>query len=247
MLQRDPVKRVQGKRRKSRDPIAQHPIGMLKGQHPLGLGPCRFDRVRRAPMRRHRLTRPWRAGLVCGAITDSENKIKGRRIGALELRHILRTQAVDVIALGLQHLHGQRVQLGLRLGASRKHREPITRDLAQDRFGKNRTGGIPGADEQDTVLAIGCHGNVSEIVHDGGGRAQIRPTKAAIDPQRRGHGVDTRKISAIAQRGAAAGAGDQPRLKQIGQIGAERVGLERQHRGDLTCGQQVGMTPDQQA
>ena len=64
------------------------------------------------------------------------------------------------MVLLLEHLYREGVQCGLWPRACGVDVETVPREVTQDAFGKDRPGGVAGADEQDVELVVG-HGSVS--------------------------------------------------------------------------------------
>jgi hypothetical protein len=62
-------------------------------------------------VRRHRLARPDWTGFARGGVADREDEIQFRRAGAGELVPTLRPEAVGRIAVSLESLERQRVDL----------------------------------------------------------------------------------------------------------------------------------------
>jgi hypothetical protein len=54
----------------------QQTVGILKHEGNFGLGASSFGGIGDAPMRRRRLSRPYRAQFACGVVANSENKIE---------------------------------------------------------------------------------------------------------------------------------------------------------------------------
>src|SRR5580692_4216745 len=84
VLQRQLVQRAQRKRREDRDTLMQHAISILERKRDFGFSPLSLRRIGNAPMRRHWLTRPHRAGFASRVVANSESKIERRRAGLCE-------------------------------------------------------------------------------------------------------------------------------------------------------------------
>jgi hypothetical protein len=113
-----------------------------------------FGRVFNAPMRRHRLAGPYRAGLASGVVANRENEIHHGCIGACEFLPTLRTQIIDRVIENLENLDRKRIDCPLRLAAGGEGAEVAAAVFAQDRFRKNRTGAVSGAQEENVVDAL---------------------------------------------------------------------------------------------
>jgi hypothetical protein len=122
---------------------------------------------------------PRRAFLVRGAVAHREDEIEVRRVGTVKLRDVLGPEPRDVVALVLEDLHGEGVQLGLRFRAGGMHIEPAAAEVPQQRFGENRPGGISGANEEH-AKGVGGHRIDSGVLEGVQGRAQIGPSATAI-------------------------------------------------------------------
>jgi hypothetical protein len=121
--------------------------------------------------------------------------------------------------------------------------EPAAAKLPQERLGKDRAGGIAGADEQHAELVVG-HG-VAPVF---GWRSSVgtgRAAPAAIVEQvadRPAHGVHVRRIE---QRGAGPFLRHEPHLHQVGQVVGQRAALQVERPRDVTGRQPVGKPPHQ--
>ena len=80
-LQREPVKRADGKGGEDGDAIVQHAEGLREGEPPFCFRSCRSCRIRYTPMGGHRLAGPDGARFVRGVVADGEDEIHSWRIG----------------------------------------------------------------------------------------------------------------------------------------------------------------------
>src|SRR3974390_1207179 len=76
LLEREHVERTQWQTGENRNSIVEHAVGVSEGKADFGLVPGRRCGVGQAPMRRHRLPRPHRAGLRCCIVTQREYEIE---------------------------------------------------------------------------------------------------------------------------------------------------------------------------
>src|SRR5581483_11335360 len=75
------------------DAVAQLARRLREGQGDFGLAACRLRGIGDAPVRCHRLAVPDRTDFAGGVVTDGEDEIERRRIGAVELVPGFRTEA----------------------------------------------------------------------------------------------------------------------------------------------------------
>ena len=157
LLQRELVDRVHRQAGEDRDAIVQHAIGLGEGEMLLRLGAFDRGRVGHAPMRRHRLARPDRAGFAGGVVADREDEVHLGRAGRGELVPVLRAGEGRVVVEALQQLERIGMDLALGMRAGRERLEPAGADAVEDRLGDDRARRIAGAQEQDVEDLI-AHG-----------------------------------------------------------------------------------------
>ncbi len=116
-------------------------------------------RVFDTPMRRHRMTDPYRAGFAVRAITDGEDEIHFGRAWLCEDVPALRREASRRIAECVQFLQGMRIDFALWLTARGESPEAPAPFLVEDGFGENGTCGVARAQEEHVVGLVG-HGRV---------------------------------------------------------------------------------------
>src|SRR5262249_53228951 len=97
------------------DSLMQHAIGIFESQRDLSRRACGFSRIGNAPMRGHRLARPYRTGLARRVIADREHKIERRGPPRREIGPPLRTESRCIKAETLQEPNGFRVDAPLGL------------------------------------------------------------------------------------------------------------------------------------
>src|SRR6516165_6497060 len=123
LLQCEFVDGTDRKANKNRDTIVEHAECLRKGKADFGLVASSCSRIGNAPMRRHRLTRPHWAYLLCRVVADRENKIKLRGLRARELRPTLRATSADVVIQLAQEIDGIGMDMALRMASRREGTE----------------------------------------------------------------------------------------------------------------------------
>ena len=149
LLQRQLVDRVHRQADEDRDAVVEHAVGIGEGEMLLGLGAFHGGRVRHAPMRRHRLARPDRAGFVRRVVADREDEIHLGRARSREFVPALRAGEGGIVVEALQKLECIGMHLAFGMRAGRKRLEPAGADPVEDRFGDNGSRRISGAQKQD--------------------------------------------------------------------------------------------------
>ena len=82
-LDSEPVKTGEWKAQEQADSAFEHEESVTKRFLYFLARPLDYCRIGNAPMRRHRLTGPERADLLCGIVTDSKDKIE---LGSIRFR-----------------------------------------------------------------------------------------------------------------------------------------------------------------
>src|SRR3954451_23910132 len=114
-LQTELIEAGYRQRGECRDALMQHAVGVLEGKRDLGVAAGRFRRIWNAPMRGHRLARPYRAGFTGCVVANRKDEIQLRRGGLREHAPGLRPVAGRVVTERLEQLQRVRVHLSLRL------------------------------------------------------------------------------------------------------------------------------------
>src|SRR5262245_26394526 len=120
----------------------KHPVRLFECERDFGWSAGGIRGVRHAPMGRHRLSRPHRAGLSCRVVADRKHEIERRRTWLCKLVPRLRAKARYVVAQALQQLDGMRVDLAFGLAAGAERPQSSLPELAEDGLGHDRAGRI---------------------------------------------------------------------------------------------------------
>jgi hypothetical protein len=102
-------------------------------------------------MRRHRLSRPDRAGFIGRVVADGENEIHLGGAGNREFLPVLRTSEGRVVVEGFQKLERERMDLSFRVRSGRISLEPAGSDTIENRLGKDRPCRIAGAEKKNFI------------------------------------------------------------------------------------------------
>jgi len=198
-------------------------------------------------MRGDRLARPGRAFLVRGGVADGEDEIHHRRAFGLELAEMLGAHLRHVMPGPFQHFEREGVEFGMGLGASGEGVEAALAQIAQQRLGKDRPGGVARADEECVVNPV-FHSFLQRSPDAEGVRcAKIWPAAAAVGVKVVDQPADARQVGGVGDRPALPLGGDQASPLQRREIGRQRVGLHPQRLGNLCGPRPLRHPPHQQA
>ena len=161
-MQAQPVERAQRQRGEDADPLIEQPVGVFERESDLGLASRRLGRIGNAPMRGHRLARPYRARFRRRTVADGEDEIEMRLARFCKFIPRLRATAGRVIAEALQKLDRVRIDPAFRLAAGAISEEMSRTDLVQYGLADDGARGISSAEEEHVIGTI-SHGSPYDV------------------------------------------------------------------------------------
>ncbi len=208
----------------SGDPAAQRGVGLGEDEGLFGLCPGCLDRVGQAPVTRDRLAGPGGAFLGRCRVADGEDEIHHGGVGLLEFGDVLGPQAGDVVAVAVKHVERKGIERRVGTRSGGKGLELVPAQIAQERLGKDRAGGVAGADEQD----VEAHGG---DLRDFRGGEEIRAGASDVECQVADERLGRVEVDGVVERAAMTFREDEARRGEVRQMVREGVWPEVQRGG----------------